>query len=143
MFGRVRLIYGLDLVDVLLPIFDFFGGYVPYELLGSVAVDVGAVGFDSAKPGLPNSESFIETGYRTFKSFMLDSSTIGGMYGGTVSFLATLFQSTPSKNLCYMISRISKRTFGSVTRIFLTISLVTGVIFFGRMIRPEFTISTI
>ena len=39
--------------------------------------------------------------------------------------------------------RISMRELGSATRIFLTRSLVTGVKFFGKVMRPVYTSSTI
>ena len=41
------------------------------------------------------------------------------------------------------MSRISSRTSGSATRILLTKSRVTGVKFFGNIMRPELAISTI
>ena len=64
-----------------------------------------------------------------------------GTYGGLAYFSATARQSTPSKNLWRMMSRISSRTFGSATRIFRTTSRVSGVRFLGRTIRPALTVS--
>ena len=127
--------YGLDLVDILLP---------TLILWGRLIIEFDAVVYASlvyAAPTLMLRSSAVRPCYSISTEFLTLWSS--GTYGGLFCFLLTFCQSTPSKNLCCMMSRISSRTFGSATRIFLTMSLVTGVRFFGNTMRPELTISMI